>query len=135
MWIRVVQPYTAPVPAALRNIGRVGRLRWLTGRRSAEETGMPSKPRAANRLHLAQTRQPWGQVRYRLYDLALEISAAEKDGTLPPVLALDRVWITGDGRAKLLDFPAPGLAFTTAGNEATILTLWPLPQPKSPSRR
>ena len=48
-------------------------------------------------------------MRYWLYDLATEISAAEKDGTLPPELALDRVWITGDGRAKLLDFPAPGL--------------------------
>ncbi|MCX6924403.1 MAG: hypothetical protein NT154_14495, partial [Verrucomicrobia bacterium] len=42
-----------------------------------------------------------------LYDLAAEISAAEKDDTLPE-LALDRVWITGEGRAKLLDFPAPG---------------------------
>ena len=48
-------------------------------------------------------------MRYWLHDLATEISAAEKDGTLPE-LALDRVWITGEGRAKLLDFPAPGLA-------------------------
>jgi hypothetical protein len=39
--------------------------------------------------------------------LATEISAAEQDGTLP-ALGLDRVWITGEGRAKLLDFPAPG---------------------------
>jgi len=29
-----------------------------------------------------------------LYDLANEISMAEKDGTLPSVLALDRVWIS-----------------------------------------
>jgi hypothetical protein len=46
-------------------------------------------------------------VRFWLYDLANEISAAERDGTLPEALALDRVWITADGRAKLLDFPAP----------------------------
>ena len=75
---------------------------------------MRSKASAASRCcDLIQDRQPWSQVRFWLYDLAREISAAEKDGTLPPVLALDRVWITGDGRAKLLDFPAPGLA--TAG--------------------
>jgi hypothetical protein len=48
-------------------------------------------------------------VRYWLADLADEISAGEKDGTLPPILELDRVWITGEGRAKLLDFPAPGV--------------------------
>ena len=53
--------------------------------------------------------QPWREVRYWLHDLATEISAAEKDGTLPE-LALDRIWITGEGRAKLLDFPAPGPA-------------------------
>jgi hypothetical protein len=71
-------------------------------------------------LNLAQTRQPWSQVRYWLYDLAREISAAARDGTLPPVLELDRVWITGDGRAKLLDFPAPGLASLTMVKESTV---------------
>ena len=30
-----------------------------------------------------------------------------KDGTLPE-LAFDRIWITAEGRAKLLDFPVPG---------------------------
>jgi len=112
VWLRMVPPGTPAVPATLRNIGRVGRLRWLGGPRSPEEnwdafeavTGQPL-------VELIQTRQLWSQVRYWLYDLAAEISAAEKDGTLPPVLALDRVWITGDGRAKLLDFPAPGQSF------------------------
>ena len=37
VWIRTVPPGTPPVPAPLRNIGRVGRLRWLAGRRSPEE--------------------------------------------------------------------------------------------------
>ena len=126
VWIRTVPPGTPPVPAPLRNIGRVGRLRWLTGRRSPEENwdafeGVSGKPL----LRLIQNRQPWSQVRFWLYDLAREISAAEKDGTLPPVLALDRVWITGDGRAKLLDFPAPGLA--TAGLPASRRNDPPLP--------
>jgi uncharacterized RDD family membrane protein YckC len=120
VWIRTVPPGTPPVAAPLRNIGRVGRLRWLTGRRSPEENwdafeGVSGQPLVG----LVQHRQPWSQVRFWLHDLARELSAAEKDGTLPPVLALDRVWITGDGRAKLLDFPAPGLA-TASLHQAAI---------------
>lgn len=122
VWIRVGSSETPPVPANLRNIGRVGRLRWLTGKRTVEEnwdafeaaTGAPL-------VRLAQTRQPWSQVRFWLYDLAREISSAKKDGTLPPVLALDRVWITSDGRAKLLDFPAPGLSSSPTNREAAVL--------------
>ena len=110
VWIRVVPPDTEPVPLWLRNLGRVGRLRWLTGKRSPEENwdafeALNGRPF----LELTKSPQPWGEVRYWLHDLATEIGAAEKDGTLP-ALALDRVWITDDGRAKLLDFPAPGLA-------------------------
>ncbi|MGA2035566.1 MAG: protein kinase [Thermoguttaceae bacterium] len=120
VWIRTVPPGTPPVAAPLRNVGRVGRLRWLTGRRTPEENwdafeSVGGKPL----LRLVPDRQPWRQVRFWLYDLAREISTAEKDGTLPPVLTLDRVWITGDGRAKLLDFPAPGLA-TASLHQAAI---------------
>jgi hypothetical protein len=130
VWLRVVPPGTPPVPAAWRNIGRVGRLRWLTGRRSPEENwdafeAVDGKPLVA----LTQSRQPWSQVRFWLYDLAREISAAARDGTLPPVLALDRVWITGDGRAKLLDFPAPGLGSPARFNDSTIQ---PVNAPASP---
>jgi hypothetical protein len=46
------------------------------------------------------------------------------------VLALDRVWITGDGRAKLLDFSAPGLASTAQLNNSTIQ---PVNAPHSPA--
>jgi hypothetical protein len=107
VWIRATPPGTEPVPAQLRNLGRVGRLRWLTGKRSPEENwdafeALNGRPFS----ELARNPQPWREVRYWLHDLATEISAAEKDGSLPE-LALDRVWITGDGRAKLLDFPAP----------------------------
>ena len=110
VWIHTVAPGTPPVPATLRNLGRVGRLRWLTGRRSTEENWDAFEAASGKPLvSLTSTRQPWSQVRYWLYDLAREISAAEKDGTRPAVLGLDRVWITGDGRAKLLDFPAPGV--------------------------
>jgi hypothetical protein len=36
------------------------------------------------------------------------MSAGARDQSLPGILELDRVWITVDGRAKLLDFSAPG---------------------------
>jgi uncharacterized RDD family membrane protein YckC len=110
VWIRVVPLGTPPVPGQLRSLGRVGRLRWLTGKRSPEENWDAFEALNGQPLvKLIGTSQPWREVRYWLYDLATEISAAEKDGTLPE-LTLDRVWITGEGRAKLLDFPAPGLA-------------------------
>jgi hypothetical protein len=140
VWICVVPPGTPPGPASWRTIGRVGRLRWLAGRRTREENwdafeGATGKPL----LHLiapplAQP-QPWDQVRFWLHDLASEIGAAEKDGSLPAVLELDRVWITGDGRGKLLDFPAPGLASGIRSKSSTIqrgnAALPPLP----PNRR
>jgi hypothetical protein len=79
--------------------------------------------------------QPWSQVRFWLHDLASEISAAEKDGSLPAVLALDRVWITGDGRAKLLDFPAPGLAADFRIDASTIQRGNAALPPSPPERR
>jgi hypothetical protein len=106
--IRTVPPGTEPVPVRLRSLSRIGRLRWLTGKRSPEENWDAFEALAGRPfLQLSGSPQPWREVRYWLYDLAAEISASEKDGTLPE-LALDRVWITGEGRAKLLDFPAPG---------------------------
>ena len=109
VWIHVVTPGTPPLAQALRNLGRVGRLRWISGRRSAEENwDVFEGVSGIALLKLFPQPQSWERVRYWLFDLATEISVAEKDGTLP-VLALDRVWITAEGRAKLLDFPAPGL--------------------------
>jgi uncharacterized RDD family membrane protein YckC len=110
VWLRISPAGSPPVPVAWRTLSRPGRLRWLAGRRTAEENwdafeGLAGQPL----LKLAQTPQPWSDVRYWLHDLAGEISAAEKDGSVSSVLALDRVWITGEGRAKLLDFPAPGV--------------------------
>jgi hypothetical protein len=109
VWLRKVPSGTEPVPAPLRSLGRIGRLRWLTGKRSPEENWDAfESPTGRPFLELVTRPQPWREVRYWLHDLAMEISAAEKDGTLPE-LALDRIWITAEGRAKLFDFPAPGL--------------------------
>ena len=119
VWLHVVPAGTPPVAAEQQALGRVGRLRWITGRRSEQENwdafeGSTGKPL----LHLLDKPQPWSLVRHWLLDLATEIVAAEKDRTLPGVLSLDRVWITSDGRAKLLDFPAPGVSASFAPAEA-----------------
>ena len=50
--------------------------------------------------------QSWDTVRGWLCDLAEEMHAGLRDGSLP-ALELDRVWIGNDGRARLLDWPAP----------------------------
>jgi hypothetical protein len=44
-------------------------------------------------------------VRHWLLDLAAEIEAAGKDGTLPAAITLQHVWLTADGCAVLLDQP------------------------------
>lgn len=108
VWIRQLPPGQPEVSAALRGLTRPGRLRWLGGKRSTTEnwdayealSGQPLTP-----LHGKP--QPWKRVRFWLGDLAEELDAAAGDATTPITLALDRVWITDDGHAKLLDFTAP----------------------------
>jgi hypothetical protein len=52
-------------------------------------------------------------VKHWLLDLSREIDSGLRDGSLP-MLALDRVWISRDGHARLLDFRAPGTPTSAA---------------------
>ncbi len=111
VWIRPQPPGAPAVSAGLRGLTRPGRLRWLNSKRSAEENWDAYEAPAGQSLtQLLDTPQPWSSVRYWLLDLAEELHAASKDQTEPVTLALDRVWITSSGNAKLLDFAigAPG---------------------------
>ncbi len=118
VWIRLLTAGTPPVPVHLRNLARVTRLRWLTGKRSAEENWDAYEAPSGRALPaLATEPQRWSQVRFWIYDLATEIQHAEAEQSLPE-LDLDRVWITGDGRAKLLDFAAPGCVENAGGARA-----------------
>ena len=111
-WVRVVPADAALVPAPLRALGRAGRLRWLNARRQAggAEPSWDAYEAVSGQslVKLCQRPQSWAVTRYWLFDLAEELAAATKDSTTPAVLALDRVWISDSGRAKLLDFSAPG---------------------------
>jgi eukaryotic-like serine/threonine-protein kinase len=110
IWIREAPPGAPEVPNHQRALGRIGRLRWIAGRRSGEENWDAFEaPTGAPFLDLVSKPQSWEFVRFWLLDIAKELAAAAKDGTTPKTLSLDRVWINTEGRAKLLDFPAPGL--------------------------
>jgi hypothetical protein len=109
VWLRRVSPATPPVALVLRHLARPGRFRWLNGGRVGDEAwDVYEAVSGQSLLALVEAKPAWEQVRFWLLDLAEELKAGEKDGSLPAVLGLDRVWITSDGRAKLLDFPAPG---------------------------
>lgn len=109
IWIHKLPAGAPPVSANLRGLGRIGRLRWLTGYRSLSENWDAYEAVAGQPLvALLDQRRPWREVRFWLLDLAEELTNSAREGTSPSRLSLDQVWITSDGRAKLLDFPAPG---------------------------
>jgi hypothetical protein len=111
VWMHEARPGTPPVSEMQRRLNRRSRLRWITGRRAGPENwDAYEAPLGIPLPSLQRHPQPWDSVRFWLHDLAQELTLAEADGSVPEVLALDRVWITPDGHAKLLDFPAPGLA-------------------------
>jgi hypothetical protein len=111
VWIRRLPADSPPVAASQRNLGRIGRLRWIQGQRSGDECwDAYEAPSGEPLLSVIRRPQPWAAVRFWLLDLAEELAASQREGTLPDVLALDRLWVTTAGRVKLLDFPAPGTA-------------------------
>jgi hypothetical protein len=107
VWIHRLPPGRPALAPARRDLARPGRLRWLAGRRADDEAwDAYEAPDGAPLAALAGPRG-WPVVKHWIHDLSREIEAASADGTLP-VLAVDRVWITRDSRARLLDFAAPG---------------------------
>ena len=107
VWLHTLPPGSVPLAPALRDLARPGRLRWLNGRRRADEAwDAYQAPGGAPLPVMIGRRQPWRTVRLWLLDLAREFDASARDGTVP-TLALDRVWITGASHAVLLDIGKP----------------------------
>jgi hypothetical protein len=109
VWIRSFPAGTPAVDTARRDTGREGRLFWLTGQRSAGNgaANWDAFEAPDGEPFLAITEPGWAAVKPWLLQLAEELFASAREGSLPK-LALDRLWIRSDGRLVLLDFPAPG---------------------------
>src|SRR6266542_2238534 len=114
VWIHVRPSGAQPVAPARRTLSRPGRLRWLNGKCEEKDCWeayeAPDGRALADEIAVAGAfgeKFRWEPVRFWLLDLAQELAAGFKDQTIPSDLGLDRVWISNDGRAKLLDFPAP----------------------------
>jgi uncharacterized RDD family membrane protein YckC len=112
LWLHRLPPETEAVPVRRRDLSRATRLRWLNGHRdpnSAWDAYEASD--GISLLHVPP--QSWDVVRFWLHDLAAEYAAGSRHDSLAPALGLDRVWITADNRAVVLDFPCPGVARAT----------------------
>ncbi|MBE2283347.1 MAG: protein kinase [Prosthecobacter sp.] len=90
-------------------VTRFTRLRWLASGMTADHHwDAYEAPAGTALLQLAREPQPWSVVRGWLHDLAQELEASRREGSLPPTLGLDQLWITAEQRLKVLPFTAPG---------------------------
>jgi hypothetical protein len=104
VWIFRQEAGTEPLSDARRDIARPSRLRWIGGERSATKNWDAFEaPQGRPLTSVGLQSQPWSAVRHWMSDLAMELDAASKDGTLPAVITPSHVWLTGTGRALLLD--------------------------------
>ena len=110
VWLRKLPIGTPPVTTSLRNLRRPGRLRWLAGIRSPQENWDAYEfPGGQPLASFTDKRVPWYELFQWMTDLSTELNAANSDGTQPSNPYLEQIWISADGRAKILDFPAPGI--------------------------
>jgi uncharacterized RDD family membrane protein YckC len=114
VWIALRAPDAAPPSPARQELSRLTRLRWLTGGNSPEgrwdaylaPAGCPL------RVLAAEHGLSWADTRPILEDLVEELTLAAQDGTLPPRLDVEDVWVEPDGHPILIDLleNQPGIA-------------------------
>ena len=98
VWIHEVPAGTPELPGYQKTLRRIGRLRWITGRRSAQENwDVFEAPEGSAFPDLIEKPQPWESVRFWLVDLAEELAAAQMDNSVPEVLSL---WIEYGSQPK-----------------------------------
>ena len=116
VWLRFPAVDSDSVPAVRRMLRRPARPRWLAGQRTSGLAWDAYEQVPGQPFDTLLTRaQSWGTVRGWLCDLAEEVHAGLRDGSLP-VIEFDRVWIGDDGRARLLDWPVPSDRPDSAGS-------------------
>jgi len=107
VWIQLLPSGAAPVPAWRRDLGRPGRTRWLSGRRTDGDAWDAYEAVEGEPLSAAgREPQPWSRVRHWVADLALELAAGLEDGSLPPIDA-NRIWIGADDRERVCEWAPP----------------------------
>lgn len=96
-----------PIGGERRELRRETRLRWINGGRA--ESGSWGAYEAPSGECLSSRLEPmdWQQAHGVALKLANEILAGRADGTLPPSLSLDRVWVGESAEVKLLDGASP----------------------------
>lgn len=110
VWIHQLPEHAPPLEQHLCNLCRPERIRWITGRREGKDNwDVYEAPEGQPFLDLIQEPQPWGRVRFWLFDMIKELKTSKSDHTRPETITLQQLWITSEGRAKLLSFPAPGI--------------------------
>lgn len=108
VWIQLHPPKSSPLGIKRRDLNRPGRLRLLNSKRTDEDSwDAYEAPEGMPFLSSIKEKQSWSKVRHWLFDIAQELTYSIKDETFPSELGLDRVWITPEGRAKILDFKTP----------------------------
>jgi uncharacterized RDD family membrane protein YckC len=106
IWLR---PQTEPpLEPGRREVTRTTRLRWLAGgqyeNRQWDAFLAPAGPALPDLVRGAD-KLPWSEVRPILEQVAEELSAAIREGTLPASLRVDQVRVQADGPVQLLDWP------------------------------
>ena len=108
VWITVSTGRQARPGDARRLVSRPGRLHWLAGKGTPDGFWEAYEaPRGQGLLEALDRPRSWSDVHPWLVALSCELAEAIRDGSLPPSLGPETVWIAGDGRAILLDFPGP----------------------------
>ncbi|MGH7654329.1 MAG: protein kinase domain-containing protein [Gemmatimonadaceae bacterium] len=99
VWIVQRQVGAPEVAQARRDLARLTRLRWVAGRRSADENWdafeAPAGELLAERVARGVT---WDVLRGWVLDLTGELIAAHADGTLPASLTADALWVAPGDR-------------------------------------
>lgn len=105
VWILLRSPGAAPPPPSRRSLTRLSRPRWIGGGDESEwRWDAFTAPSGHPLAEVVETGGlPWSDVLPLLTDLAEELEAARGDGSLPPRLAVEHVWVRHDGRVQFVD--------------------------------
>lgn len=122
VWLRCGQPSldTQVTPrVSIANSARhtrTTRLRWLNRFHEHEKVwDVYEAPTGGGLLNCLQPELLSPCMLHRwLADLVKELDAVSAGEAVPEALAADRLWLTEEGRLKVLDFPAPGVAASSS---------------------